>query len=380
MFAVKSRRRLAAAIVIAFAVVSGTVTYIATRDYRPAALRTRAQSAFEDATGYRLTLDGGVISVNDSVTFDHATVSSSGRELLSAGAVTVTGLPKPLDRWRPLRVETTDVALGVSLSDKAGLDAVKALAELQERADALNATMPETATVTVSYANASAEYTAKLAGLARDKTLTLEAMEGAADKDWRFAVTPDTVTLDSSADGADDRVSKVVAHDAGASVLAAVTNPGDGRFKAVWSRGMLTAEFANVDGWRLTDGAVRSLTPLPAEAEIRAALTAFTVEGGAVTDMEGTFELSCAKVPAETVAKWLDLCGMQALPKDTPAELQNVRAAGIFALHDGKISIRPAAGKPGVIWSEGKESVTVLCGGGGEVGVGDFRARGRDSR
>ena len=116
MIHVKTRRRLAASVIVLFLAVSLTLTYTARREWAPSALVERARREFHDATGldvYSLPVQPSF--VDNTVVFDGASIGNADGEILSASKVAVTGLPRPGSAWKPERLDLAQLTASVHL-------------------------------------------------------------------------------------------------------------------------------------------------------------------------------------------------------------------------------------------------------------------------
>ncbi len=379
MLSMRSRRRVAAVAVAVFAVVSGTLTFIVTREYSPDGLRKRAAAAFESATGHRVRLGAARVSLDGAVSFEGAAVMEGDARLLSAGEVIVTGLPRPILPWRPKAVAATQVTLHIDLSDAATrLEPLTILAELLSRSNGVKLTAPEFVTVEVAAPGEEpSRYLARTDGFLAQRRLEItrvgQAVDAKAKDACLFVATPEAITLDADAARCMMPLAQAIARNAGAPVWSAVDAPMTGRFAARWTTDAASVTFTNAAGWRVTDPAATSGLTAPL-GELAVMLDSAAVAGGRVTAADGTVALRADRMTAAQAAGWLEAFGIVGGAGGAPAVLEGAHFDAAFAYRDGAVTVRPVAGKPGLVWRETEAGPVVVFSGSGEADLESLKA------
>jgi hypothetical protein len=375
MLGVQTRRRLAIALVAAFVVISCAITFAAVHYYRPQTLEKRAEAEFSAAFPCALSLGDASVSLRDEVTFASASLSLDNREFLTAGAATVKGLPKPIEGWRPVGIELSDVKLLIDLdSPERGMGGVKALDGVLNRTGRSRASLGGPVEVVISREGKDIRYTASPADLLAGRPLHLAPVGHSAPADWALTLTSDSLTLRAPVRKTGDEVSDAVLRDAATGLLSKAENAQDGYVTATWTADYEAFDFDDAKGWRIGDAALRgifaSLPPGAATLDV----TAFSVEDGEVTDLDASFEYSGKQVKSDEVSRWLALVDLPALPKETPSELESASASGTLALRKGLISLKSLPGTPGLLWTQAGAVTTKRAPDAIEIPLRDFRA------
>ena len=384
IISIRNRRRLAVAVIVLFALVSGTLSWVATREYSPEGLSARASAAFRDVTDHHITLGEARVSVHNLVTFEGAAVIEDGKCRVSAGRIAVTGVPRPLVPWRPEAVEPEQVTLQVDLSDPAGrLEGVKLLARLVERAGDIRVIAPEYMTVEVLYDKPEAvRYVAPSAAFLADERLDIitlpevfAAPRGAgASRPYLFTATPDAITLSAPLDSPALPLAQAVAEDSGGAMLARLDGGADARFTAVWTAEDMTVTFTS-KGWQLRGPAAEMLGPNLPRGNLSVTLTSFVIRNGRFDSSDGLLEFAADKADSAALAEWLKCFGLVGLAgQGAPRTLDNVRAAAAFRVSGDSVSIQPAPGRPALLWLDDGPEQRVLFSGSGAAPLPALRA------
>ena len=378
MIHVRVRRRFAIAAIAIFLAASATATWAICTQYAPRTLRARAEGALRAATGVEIELGAATISINDTATFDGAAVrTNGGPQLAAAGPVEVSGLPKPFGPWRPKRITLSDLSVEVELSGKgAGLQAVALLASLLDKADGIEAGLPDEITVRVSYADVKdAEFTAASGGFVKGRTLDL-VPKGRTAADTHFIMTSAEAELSARLGSSDDLLTRQIAKSAGKAVFGDSADAAAGRLGARWTVDTETVSFANPAGWDVPAKAAEAFGFEIGDGKAAIRVTAFTVANGKITALDGSFEYASKAMQSKTIAGWLDALGMKGLDAPgTPQRFENVEMAGAFTLKDGFVTVKPLSGKPALVWREAAGGTIVLFNGEGRVALSDFTGR-----
>jgi hypothetical protein len=379
---IRSRRRLAAAVVVAFVVLSGAITWTATREYSPEALSERAAAAFRDATSHHVTLGEARVSVEDLVTIEGANVIEDGKSRVSAERVIIAGVPRPLSSWRPDSVRPEKVSIEMDLDDPGGrLEGVRLLAALVDRMGDIDVVAPQYLTVKVSYGGLKrVPYFAPSAIFLADKRLDIitpnevfAAPPGAAGpRPYVFTAAADAVTLSAPLDYSALPLARAVAQGSGAATLERLEGGADARFSAVWTADDATVTFTS-SGWRLRGPAAETLGPNIPQGKLDVTITSFVMRNDRFDSSDGVLEFAADKAETAAVARWLEAFGLVGLA-GAPKTLENVRIAAVFRVSGDAVSIHPVPGRPALIWLDSGRDRSPLFSGSGAAPLSELRS------
>jgi hypothetical protein len=355
---------LAVTAVAVFLAASGAAVYVVMRDYAPKALAQRAQAAVREATGLDVTLLKPKISVERTITFARASVSVGGKEILKAGPVTIDGLPEPGGQWRPKGIEVRDITALVDLwNGPKAIEAVSAFATLADKAASIKVTLPAEANVVVRCPGCEGEELVAPVNTFLEKRVLELATRGREPGHLNFTMGAGEITLAAPLRNDDESPAQGIAR---AARTAVIGDARGGALAARWGADGETATFTNEDGWSV-EASVAEAAGIHAEGgKLGIIITSFNVKNGAVDAMAGTFKYSAAVLESKTLSRWLGAIGLPEISgRSVPARFENVSIAGEFEVSGGMVSVKPAAGRPGLAWSEVGEQKIVLANGEG---------------
>jgi len=375
MLGVQTRRRLAIALIVAFVIISCALTFAVAHYYRPQTLEKRAEAEFNSLFPCALSLGPASVSLKDEVTFASASLSLYDREFLTAGVVTVKGLPKPVEGWRPSGIELRDVKLLIDLdSPERGMDGVKALTDVLNRSGRSRLSLSGSTEVVVSRKGKDIRYTASPDDFLSGRPLRLVPVGHSAPADWALTLAPESLTLRAPVRKTGDEFSDAVLHDAAPLFLSKAENAQDGYVTATWTTDYEAFDFGDAKGWRVGDAALCEMSvPLPPGAA-SLNVTAFSVEDGEITDLDASFEYSGKQVKSDELSRVFTLVDLPALPAGTPPELETACACGTLSLHKGVIALKALPGTPGLLWTQAGAVITKRTPDAIEIPLKDFRA------
>ncbi len=350
MIHVKTRRRLAASVIVLFLAASLTLTYMARREWAPGALVERARRDFHDATGLNVTFSGATVFVDNTVVFDGASIGNADGEILSASKVAVTGLPRPGSAWKPERLDLAQLTASAHLRGGLQLRTMVIMDGLMEEAGIIRVTLPEYITVEIRHPGVGVvDYGAPGASFRHKRILELVPVDRQAPESFEFTVAPTEATLRDDLNDAGDPLVKALV-DAAQVVLARTDQPSSGHLTAVWKKGTEKVTFENETGWRLESDRFASLAK---DGELRVVLTSFVTEDGRLAALDGSIEAFMPLAKSQVLAECLAAVGLSGLSGDgVPDAFENVHVALGFSARDGQVKIRPQDERPALIWSE----------------------------
>ena len=378
MLHVSIRRRIAVTTIAVVLTALAVATAVIARNYAPRSLRKRAETALRDATRTSVTVGRPTVSVDGSVTFSNAAVSSEGGVFLRCGPVRVSGLPDIGGQWRPREIHVTQVVIIADFSSPDGWRRpVAALCALLDKASGLRISAPPDVLVDAVYEGIEpAKFSAACAQFIEKRTLELAPRMRNAAGDSAFTIETDHASFAAPLDNPEDVFAQAIAVKAGRALLSDAANRNEGRLTALWSGDGEKVTFSNPKGWILGPSVVSRLASRIGNATLEVAVTSFTSLNGVISDVAGAVFCSVETVESKTLSEWLAAAGIQALSgTGIPAQFENVRIAADFSARGGTLAVRPAAGKPAFIWCEVGAQAIPLFSGEGSAPVADFLAK-----
>ncbi|MCD6405534.1 MAG: hypothetical protein J7M19_06880 [Planctomycetes bacterium] len=392
MLHVKTRRRLAVALVAAFAVIAVAAARVTWSHYSPGAIDRQARKALGQLAGCDVSLGQAHLSTGGYVTFQKAAFLEDGRTVATADAIVISSLPRPWGDWQPGAIATGKWHASLDLGDPGkALSDCSRLVDLAHnigkviKKDAARSTFLPGAEAPAAFALEIdvkcpgvplLRYAADEDDLFEKRLLRMSPRDGAAPQGWSFTATGEQIELQAAIDAAAEPLADLVAKKAGARLFDHIEDTSGGRFTALWTKDGESVRFATAGGWELAQSAPGSLGLTVPEGHLAVRVDAFAVKDGRLEALSGSLEFATEKITSGTLSRWLGALGLDAFGEsNTPDYFENVHVAADFTIEDGVLCIRASEGKPTLVWAEVDGETIPLFSGSGEIALDDFRRK-----
>lgn len=400
MLHVKTRRRLAAAAVLATLVAGAVALLVVRHAYTPAAVERASREALSDITGMEARLAGvrlvgaGHVDCAECVFFD------DGRKVASAAPLAIHGLLKPSGQWTVNALSVAIWRLELDLDDPAALDDMAAFLDLFERlrayvtpagsrqADDLSG--PGLIHVEVHYgAGQPFIYKGTVMRHLGAPRLALGAYKGNRSDDsamfpiqssshptmLTLSAQPDCITLETSLPGHHEPLAQAVLAAQAPGLLEIVT-PLPCELQARWTREGEEVELRAEGTWPVSEAAFAAHGIEPPEGHLDVGLRRLAFVDTSMAEAAGSVRFKAARIPGGVLLDWLAAAGMTPLgADDAPEYFESVTLSADFEVRDGLLRVRPLPDAPGVVWANVNGEEIVIFAGAGEMPLEEFLER-----